>query len=155
MTVWGELTALGAIKIYGRWREELAESFRPGERLRISVDRDRNGKFNSLAHLCLGLVAKAINRGPATTDIDQLKNWIKLQRGYFDVIDLPTPKDGLTHVIQYHSTSYASMSEGEFHAFMADACDLIREKLAPWIAGAPEWAEARGIIDSIAPGEAA
>lgn len=71
------------------------------------------------------------------------------------MIDLPTPKDGLTHVIQYHSTSYASMSEGEFHAFMADACDLIREKLAPWIAGAPEWAEARGIIDSIAPGEAA
>lgn len=155
MIVWGELTPLGAIRVYGRWREELAEGFRPGERLRISIDRDRNGKFNSLFHLMLGLIAKAINRGPAETDIDRLKQWVKLQRGWFEVKKLPQPINGVDHAIAYKSTSFAKMTESEFHRFAVDTCELIRDQLAPWIADAPEWAEARSIIDSIAPEEAA
>lgn len=151
MIVWGERTPLGQIKLYERWREELAEAVPAGERLRISIDRDRNGKFSSLYHLMLGKVVKAINQGPATTDINQIKKWVKLQRGWFDLVPLPAPKDGLTHAIDYKSTAFAKMGESEFHRFAVDTCDLIREKLAPWIADAPEWAEARAIIDSIAP----
>ena len=156
MRVWGEMADDGTIRPYGRWRMELAEAgFKPGQRLQINVDRDRNGKFNSLYHLMLSFIVKAINQGPAETDIDRLKQWVKLQRGWFDVVPLPTPRDGLTHVIAYQSTSYATMAEDEFHRFAVDTCDLIRDKLAPWIADAPEWQEARAIIDSIAPQEAA
>lgn len=155
MIVWGERTPLGQIKIYERWREELVEAIPAGERLRISIDRDRNGKFSSLYHLMLGKVAKAINRGPAETDIDRLKQWVKLQRGWFDVVRLPNPRDGLTHAIAYKSTSFAKMGEAEFHQFAVDTCNLIRDTLAPWIADAPEWREARAIIDQIAPEHAA
>lgn len=154
MRVWGTITKDGLLEPYAMWRDELS-ALRPGDRLRITVDKDRNGKFSSLFHLMLGLIAKAINRGPANTDIEALKKWIKLKKGWFDVVPLPHPKDGITHVIDYHSTSFAAMGEAEFHRFAIDACELIRTELAPWIGDAPEWREARAIVDSIAPPEAA
>lgn len=147
---WGEITRDGAIRPYARWQSVL-EDIKPGVRLRVTVDTDRNGKFNSLFHLCLRLIAKAVNRGPAATDIDQLKEWIKLKKGWFDVVDLPNPVDGVAHVIRFKSTSFAAMGEKEFHAFAVDACELIRAELAPWIVNSPEWRDVRAIIDQIHP----
>ena len=154
MRVWGEKTRDGLLKPYAMWGEAL-DVIKPGERLRITVDKDRNGKFSSLFHLMLGLIAKAINRGPAETDIDKLKKWVKLKRGWFDVVPLPAPKDGISHVIDYHSTSFAKMGEDEFRRFCVDACELIRDELAPWIGDAPEWRDALAIIETIRPEEAA
>jgi hypothetical protein len=128
------------------WADAMKE-FRPGERVQVTVDRDRNGKFNSLFHLCLGMIAKAINRGPATTDIDQLKKWVKLQKGWYTLVRVPPPHHGWA--IDYKSTSFAAMSEEEFHQFATDACNLIRDDLAPWISDAPEFRDVTAIIDSI------
>jgi hypothetical protein len=41
------------------------------------------------------------------------------------------------------------MSEEEFHQFATDACNLIRDDLAPWIKDAPEFRDVTAIIDSI------
>lgn len=147
---WGEMTKDGAIRPYARWTIAL-EDFRPGERLRVTVDKDRNAKFNSLYHLSLSLIAKAINRGPAQTSVDDLKKWVKLKKGWFDVIPLPKPRNGITHVIEYKSTSFATMGETEFYKFAVDTCELIRDELAPWIANSPEWKDVRAIIDTIHP----
>lgn len=155
MKVWGEVTRDGMIAPYIRWRGELVEEYRPGDRLVISVDKDRNGKFSSLFHLMLGLIVKAINRGPAQTTIDDMKRWVKLKRGWYAVVALPHPQDGITHAIMLKSTAFASMGEGEFQQFARETCELIRDELAPWISNAPEWGEALTIINQIAPGEAA
>lgn len=149
MRLWGQIQPNGDLRLYARWREKAREAFRPGERLQVNVDKDRNGRFNGLAHLLFGLVVKAVNAGPANTNIDALKRWVKLQTGRYDLVRLPTPKDGQTHAIDYHSTSYAKMGEGEFHAFMVDACELIRDRMAPWIADSPEWQEIQVILGSI------
>lgn len=149
MKAWGEILPDGSIRPYARWREKLRERFRPGDRLQVSVDKDRNGKFNALAHLMFGMVVKAINAGPGETDIDRLKRWVKLQTGRYDLVKLPQPKDGQTHAIDYHSTAFAKMGEDEFHAFMVDACELIRDRMAPWIADSPEWTEIQIILGSI------
>lgn len=147
-TVWGEITEHGTLRPYAMWAGAVHQ-FRSGERLRITIDKDRNGKFNSLFHLCLDLIAKAVNRGPASTSVDELKRWVKLKKGWYDVVALPHPKDGITHVIEYKPTAFAKMGEQEFHRFTIDACELIRDELAPWIAGSPEWKDAIAIINTI------
>ena len=149
-TIWGQ--RMGQVIVpYQKFQQDLAD-IPEGLRIRVKIDRDRNGKFSALFHVMLGLLVKAINNGPATTDIDKLKQWVKLKKGHYDVVLLPKPApDGTTHAIDYHSTSFAKMGEEEFHAFCADACDLIRAELAPWVAGSPEWAEAEAIINSILP----
>ncbi len=150
-TVWGEvIPGCRMLKVYGRHVETLAQ-FQPGERLRITVDRDRNGKFNALVHVMIGMLVSAINRGPATTSTRDLKKWIKLKKGWFDIIPLPTPVGTQTHAIDYRSTSFAEMAEGEFHQFATDLCDLVRNDMAPWVADAPEWPEILAIVESIAP----
>jgi hypothetical protein len=98
---------------------------------------------------------KAINRGPATTSIDDLKSWVKLKKGWYDLVPLPHPRDGMTHAIAYKSTAFASMGETEFHQFCMDACELIRADLAPWISEAPEWLEIEPIVNSILPEDGA
>lgn len=149
-TVWGEIVGPRDLRIYGMHAHAL-EGFRRGERLRISVDRDRNGKFSALYHVMLGKLASAINRGPATTNIDQLKKWVKLRKGYYDVVPLPRPVEGQTSAIEYRSTAFSKMAEGEFHKFAQDTCELIRAELAPWVADAPEWPEINAILSSIEP----
>lgn len=149
-TIWGYRDGI-AIVPYARFHKHMAE-FPEGVRLRIKIDKDRNGKFSALFHVLLGLLVDAINRGPAQTDIEKLKQWVKLKKGYYDVVPLPNAVGEITHVIDYHSTSFAKMGETEFHDFCADACELIVAELAPWVSGAPEWTEARQIIRSITPG---
>lgn len=153
MKVWAEVTDSGTIAPYAKWRGLLKEEFRTGERLKITVEKDRNGRFSALFHLALSLIAKAINRGPANADVTSLKRWVKLKKGWFDVVPLPVPQDGITHVIDYHSTAFDKMDELEFHRFATEACNLIRDELAPWISGAPEYAEAVAIINQITPHE--
>ncbi len=155
MTVmWG--TRVGqSIVPYSRFQRALAE-FPEGTRLRIKVDNDRNGKFAALYHVMLGLVVKAINSGPASTDIDTLKRWVKLRRGMYDTVPLPKPApDGTTHAITYRSTSFAKMGEQEFHEFAMATCELIRAELAPWISQSPEWSEIARIVASILPEDGA
>lgn len=149
-TMWGQRHGT-AIVPYAKFQPML-DKMPEGVRLRLTVDTDRNGKFSSLFHVMLGLLVDAINRGPASTSIDALKQWVKLKTGRFDLVKLPRPApDGTTHAIDYHSTAFHKMGESEFHQFCTGACDLIRAELAPWVAGSEEWAEARKIIDSIAP----
>lgn len=149
-TVWGERRG-NAFLPYKKFADDFA-SVPEGVRLKVKIDKDRNGKFSALFHLMLGLLAKAINRGPAQTDIEALKSWIKLKKGWYDTVALPHPtQDGQTHAIAYRSTSFAKMGEDEFHAFCIDACELIRAELAPWVSNAPEWPEVRQIINSILP----
>lgn len=150
-TIWGERHG-NTIRPYQRFIQTLTE-FPEGMRLRAVIDKDRNGKFSALYHVMLGLVADAVNRGPAKTDIDTLKQWVKLKRGWFDLVALPHPTQGQTHAIAYRSTAFAKMGEAEFHQFAMQTCDLIRDELAPWIAQSPEWAEIRQIINSISPHE--
>lgn len=154
MRIWGERRPDGTLKPYARWREAL-EDFPVGERLRINVDRDRNGKFSALYHVMLSLIARAINRGPATTDVDALKRWVKLKKGWYEVVALPHPRDGVTHAIDFKSTAFASMGEEEFRQFALDTCEAIRAELAPWLGDAPEFSEAMTIINTIAPRDAA
>ena len=149
-TLWSQRVGQ-AIVPYGKYQEDLAD-LPEGCRLRIKLDKDRNGKFSSLFHLMLGKLAKAINRGPAQTNIDALKQWVKLKKGWYDAVPLPQPApDGTSHAIVFRSTNFASMGEEEFHAFCTDACELIRAELAPWVSSAPEWPEVRQIIASITP----
>jgi hypothetical protein len=151
-TIWGVRRGGGLVP-YAKFHDEMLE-FPEGVRLRIAIDQDRNGRFSALFHVMLGLIAKAINRGPASTSIDALKQWVKLKKGWYDVVTLPTPApDGTTTSVVFRSTSFASMGETEFHAFAQDACEMIRAELAPWVAGSPEWAEARDIINSILPAQ--
>lgn len=85
-TIWG--TRRGVMIVpYQKFMETL-EEFPEGVRLRIKVDADRNGKFSALYHLMLGKVVKAINAGPAKTDIKTIKEFIKLKRGWFEVVEL-------------------------------------------------------------------
>lgn len=148
-TVWGQKEGPYTLRLYSKYGEAL-EDLHQGDRLRIVVEKDRNGKYNSLFHVLLDLLSKAINRGPAQTSIDGLKKWIKIKKGYYDVIPLPTPTlDGQTHAIDYKSTSFKTMGEEEFHAFTVEACELISAELAPWVAQSPEWEEAQRIIASI------
>ena len=150
--LWGQRVgpAFVPYKMFHRNLDAIPE----GVRLRITVDKDRNGKFNALFHLMLGMVAKAVNRGPAKTDIDALKAWVKLKYGWFDLVLLPMPVDDQTHAIAYRSTAFDKMGEAEFHGFATQACELISAELAPWIKDAPEWAEIREILASINPAEA-
>ena len=149
-TIWGHRVGQ-SIAPYSKFQDTLGK-IPEGMRLRIKLDRDRNGKFSALFHVMLGLLVDAINNGPATTDIDKLKRWVKLKKGHYDVVPLPKPApDGTTHAIDYHSTAFNKMGEEEFHAFCADACELIRAELAPWVSGSPEWEEAEAIINSILP----
>ncbi len=151
-TVWGTKTDARTLRLYDKHAPNI-EDFRIGERLRISVDRDRNGKFSALYHVMLSKLANAINRGPAQTDIDQLKDWVKLRKGWFDLEDVK--HDGKTvQAIRFRSTAFAKMPEGEFHKFAVDTCELIRDDLAPWIGNSPEWWEIAIILDKIQ-GEAA
>lgn len=153
MIIWGQ--RIGATFVPYQKFMGILEEIPEGVRLKISVDKDRNGRFNALFHLMLDKVATAVNRGPAKTDIDTLKKWVKLKRGWFDVVPLPMPVQGQTHAIDYRSTSFAKMGEAEFHQFAVQTCDLIRDELAPWIAQSPEWTEVRGILNSISPHEVA
>lgn len=148
-TVWGQRDGITIVP-YAKFHKAIAE-FPEGVRLRIKIDKDRNGKFSALFHVLLGLLVDAINRGPAQTDIDKLKQWVKLKKGHYDVVALPNPVGEITHAIDYHSTSFAKMGETEFHQFCADACELILAELAPWVANSPEWPEAQQIIHSILP----
>jgi hypothetical protein len=153
MKVWAEVASGGIIAPYSKWRAQIAEEFKPGERLKVTVEKDRNGKFSSLFHLALSLIAKAINRGPAYATVESLKQFIKLRKGWYDVIELPANSSGQTHAVRFHSTAYAKMDDQEFHRFAREACTLIQAELAPWIDGAPEWSEALAIINQIAPHE--
>lgn len=149
-TIWGirDGYTLRPYKAYCEALEDIPE----GVRLRISVDKDRNGKFSSLYHLMLGKVANAINRGPATTSIDNLKKWVKIKRGWYDLVELPAPTvTGERHAVQYKSTAFDAMGEDEFHLFAVDTFDLIAAELAPWIKDAPEWAEVQTFIRGILP----
>ncbi|WP_299134552.1 hypothetical protein [uncultured Amaricoccus sp.] len=142
------------MRVYARFADDLS-TFPRGERLRVVVDLDRNGKFSALYHLMLGRLARAINRGPASTNINTLKKWVKLKRGWFDLVDVQHPTLGTMQAIDYKSTAFAKMGEEEFHRFAVDTCDLIRAELAPWVSQSPEWAEIAGIIATIAPEDAA
>lgn len=147
MRVWGEKIDDRTLRLYGRF--SLAD-LPARSRLRIEVDADRNGKFNALVHVLIGMMVKAINAGPAQTSTRDLKRWIKLKRGWFELVPLPRPlPDGTTHAVEYRSTSYADMSEGEFRAFVSDLCTMVEEDLAPWLRDAPEWAEIDAIVSSI------
>lgn len=152
-TVWGEINSDGAFLPYAKFREEFAGLAGYG-RVRVKVDKDRNGRFSALYHLMLGKVSKAVNSGPAQTDVDSLKRWVKLQTGRYDLVQLPKPVQGQTHAIEYRSTSFAKMGEAEFHQFAMDTCKLIARELAPWISQSEEWPEIMAIIASIAPAEA-
>lgn len=159
-TVWGEKRGPDTLFIYAKHRDALADLFQ-GDRLRIVVEKDRNGKFNALYHVMLSLIVKAVNSGPASTSIDALKRWVKLKTGAFDVVELPKPTtctatgEVITTSIEYHSTSFAAMGEEEFHRFAVDTVDLIRAELAPWIDRSDEWPEIIKIMASISPAEAA
>jgi len=149
-TFWGTRHGYSIVP-YHRYAETL-EAIPEGARLRVTVEEDRNGKFNSLFHLLLGKVATAVNRGPAKTSIDDLKKWVKIKRGWYRVVDLPTPGPrGETVAVDYLSTAFHAMGEGEFHRFASDACDLIASELAPWITQSPEWPEIHQILSSIRP----
>lgn len=151
MLVWGYKDGPFTLRIY-KMHGASMEKLREGDRLRISVDKDRNGKFSSLYHVLLGKLADAINRGPATASIDTLKKWVKLKKGWYDVVTLPRPTlTGETSAIEYHSTSFATMGESEFEQFAKDTCELIVSELAPWVQDAPEWNEIQKIIAQIAP----
>lgn len=151
-TVWGERIGPRDFRVYARF-EDAIDRFRPGDRLRIRIDRDRNGKFNAFYHLMLSKICAAANRGPVHLDIDGLKKWVKLKRGWFEVVPLPpnmAKLAGQETAIEYISTSFAAMpDESEFHRFAADTRDLIRDELAPYIAGSPEWEEISAMLDSI------
>lgn len=149
-TIWGIRDGYGLrpYKAYARKLEDIPE----GCRLRIVIDKDRHGKFNSLYHLMLSKVVDAVNRGPANTTIENLKNWVKIQKGWYDVVELPNPTPtGETTAVQYKSTSFDSMGEEEFHQFASDTFELIAQELAPWIVDSPEWPEVRQFIASVAP----
>lgn len=149
-TVWGIYDG-NALRPYRKFQDTLGD-FQDGERLRIKVERDRGGKFNALYHVMIDLIVKAVNRGPATTSIKEMKNWVKLKKGWYEIKPLPAPApDGQTSAIEYKSTSFASMGEEEFHAFAVDTCELLAAELAPWIKDSPEWLEAKQIIDTIKP----
>ncbi|MBM1817192.1 DUF1367 family protein [Pseudosulfitobacter pseudonitzschiae] len=149
-TIWGIRDGY-ALRPYRKFATAL-EDIPEGARLRIKIDKDRNGKFSALFHVMLGLIADAVNSGPATTSIEALKKWVKIKKGHYDVVKLPTPlADGTTHAVDYHSTSFNKMGEDEFHEFCRDACELIRAELAPWIAESPKWKEAMDILNSILP----
>jgi hypothetical protein len=150
MRVWGEIDSQRTLRVYARFVEALSE-FPRGERLRITIDRDRNGKYSAMYHLMLDLLAKAINRGPAATSLDDLKKWIKLKRGWFEVVPLPAPHEGVTHAIQFKSTAFDAMGEDEFQRFATESAELIAAEIAPWIKGAPEYADVMALIKQINP----
>lgn len=145
--MWGTRAGPDTFRVYRAYAEKVDE-FHPADRLRITVDLDRNGKFNSLFHVMLDKLAKAINRGPATTTPDALKKWVKIKKEWYDLVEVTTPR-GQTVAIDYHSTSFAAMGEDEFKRFALDACELIRAELAPWVSASPEWEDVRAIIASI------
>lgn len=150
-TVWGTKNGPFSLRLYSKYAEAI-EDIHQGDRLRIVVEKDRNGKFSSLYHVMLGLLAKAINRGPAKTSIDDLKKWVKLKKGYFKTVELPSPApDGSTYAIEYLSTSFATMGEDEFEQFAQDTCELILADLAPWVEASPEWPEIRDLVRKINP----
>lgn len=153
-TIWGIRDGL-ALRPYKMFQEKLGD-IPEGARLRIKVEIDRSGKFNSFYHVMLSKVVDAVNSGPARTNIDTLKNWIKIECGWYETVKLDKPApDGSTHAIEYKSTSFAKMDEDEFHQFARDTCDLIARKLAPWIEQSPEWQEIQQMIASISPEAAA
>jgi hypothetical protein len=134
---------------------ETLEAIPEGARLRISIDEDRNGRFSSLFHAMLGKVTTAINRGPAKTSIADLKKWVKIKKGWYRVVDLPSPgPNGETVAIDYKSTAFDQMGNGEFKQFAVDACDMIASELAPWITQSPEWEQIETLLKTISPEEA-
>ncbi len=148
---YGQKIGPRTVRLFLRYSETL-EKFTEGDRIRLTIQKDRYGKFNSLFHVMLSLLVKAVNSGPASTTIDDLKNWVKIQKGWYDVVPLKKPlPDGTTSAVVYRSTSFKGMGEDEFQKFAIDACDLIRNDLAPWVADSPEWQEAMQILKTIEP----
>jgi hypothetical protein len=150
LTIWGQRKGY-TIQPF-RAHMEALEAIPEGARLRIVIDEDRNSRFSSLFHAMLGKVAAAINKGPAKTSIEDLKRWVKLKKGWYRLVDLPTPgPNGETVAIDYRSTAFEKMGDGEFHQFAIDACDLIASELAPWITQAPEWSKINDMLRRINP----
>ena len=149
-TIWGQRKGY-TIQPF-RAHMETLESIPEGARLRVSIDEDRNGRFSSLFHAMLGKVAAAVNRGPAKTSIPDLKKWVKIKKGWYRVVDLPSlGPNGETVAIDYKSTAFDQMGDGEFHEFARDAVDLIASDLAPWITQAPEWNNIKDMLRRIDP----
>lgn len=152
-TIWGQRKGY-TIQPF-RAHMEALEAVPEGARLRITIDEDRNGKFSSLFHAMLGKVAAAINRGPAKTSIADLKKWVKIKKGWYRVVDLPTPgPGGETVAIDYRSTAFEQMGQAEFARFATETCDLIASELAPWITQSPEWEQIEGLLKKVSPEEA-
>lgn len=155
MIAYGQKIGPREIRLYLRYTETL-EKFNQGDRIRLKIERDRHGKFNSLYHVLVSLLVKAINSGPAQTTIADLKRWVKLQKGWYDVVELPrATMTGQTHAIDYKSTSFAEMGEDEFHLFAIDTCEMVRTSLAPWLTDSDEWPEIQSLVRQIAPEDAA
>lgn len=128
------------------------EKFHEGDRIRIVIDKQRNGKYSSLFHVMLSKIVAAMNRGPAQTSIKQLKNFIKLRKGYYKIVELPQPTPtGETTSVEFRSTSFHAMGQEEFYQFTVDSCDLIVNELAPWVKDSPEWPEVMQIVRTILP----
>lgn len=150
--IWGERRGYAIVPF--RAHMETLEDIPEGVRLRINIDEDRNGRFSSLFHVMLRKVAVAVNRGPAETSIESLKRWVKLKKGWYRVVDLPAPgPNGETIAVDYKSTAFESMGDGEFHAFAVDACQLIASELAPWITQSPEWEQIDALLNHVSAGE--
>lgn len=148
-TVWGQKEDARTIVLYLKYADAL-EAFMPSDRLRIRIEKDRNGKFNSLFHVMLDRCVKAMNRGPAETTIEDLKKWVKLKNGWYDIVTLPEPATGgQVEAIDYKSTNFSSMGEEEFGRFVQNTCQIIEQELAPWISDAPEWLEISEMLASI------
>lgn len=154
MIIWGERSGQYIVP-YKHYREKLA-GLPEGQRLRICVDQDRNGKFNALFHVLLGLVADAVNSGPGSTTDAKLMKWIKLKNGWYDFEPLKNPVmapngEVISYSLEYRSTKFSKMGEAEFQAFCRDACELITHEVAPWILAAPQWPQIEEIIAGILP----
>ncbi len=155
-TIWG-IRDGASLRPYQKFHDALLD-VPQGARLRIKIEEDRNGRFSALYHVMLGMIAKEITQGPGpmVLAIDDLKRWVKLKKGYYDTVELPKPlPTGETHAIEYRSTAFSKMGEGEFHKFATDSCELIRAELAPWIAEGEAWPEIKSMLDSILPEQAA
>ncbi len=127
-----------------------------GRSVMAELWRPRSIEQHRLAFAFFTLLAEALNNGPGREQWtqDMVRRRLAVVTGHADLIPLPDKlarQWGSRLAVVPRSMSFSSMDADEFSRFLNDALDYVRDELAPWLVGTPQWGELAMLVGASAP----
>lgn len=126
-----------------RRAEDAIRALPDREEVRCEVRADRHGKYHRLYFNMLHHVVEALNNGPAETNEDELRDWIKIKLGHVELKELPPAlarAADQSHVLMLKSWSWAKMDQRQFEGVFLESVRLFLSEW-PWLRSSPQWPE--------------